>query len=298
MNTYTKKFVPFVYLLVWASGKMYVGSRTQKGKANPQELLKTYLTSSKVVKKYLKAGNTPIQVLVFPFETAQEAVEAETKMLMMFDAKNSGAFFNQHNGDGRFSTLGIPAWNKGQHWDETTKLKMSQAKNGVIPWNKGKTGIYTTETIKRISDSLIGNLPWNKGIKTGKIWVSNNIEEKLIKIVDFDKYESKGYFQGRLPRSVQTRKKISDVLRGKKRKPCSAETRKKISDTQKGRTISQERKDHLRRINLGKRTGMMTCFDIQIKDFVNISKEVYHENKSRYLAINSKQYKELKNQMV
>ncbi|MBA7587117.1 hypothetical protein ES708_29134 [subsurface metagenome] len=42
----------------------------------------------------------------------------------------------------------------GKHRKEETKLKISIANIGCIPWNKGKTGIYTEETKKRISESL------------------------------------------------------------------------------------------------------------------------------------------------
>lgn len=42
----------------------------------------------------------------------------------------------------------------------------------------------------------------------------------------------------------------------------------------------------------------MPVFDLEQGKYVRIQTQEYHENKSRYLAINSKQYKELKNQMV
>jgi len=38
---------------------------------------------------------------------------------------------------------------------------------GTVPWNKGKIGVYSEDTRKKISQSLKGNVPWNKGIKTG-----------------------------------------------------------------------------------------------------------------------------------
>jgi len=42
----------------------------------------------------------------------------------------------------------------GKHHKEETKSKISRANIGHIPWNKGKTGIYTDETRRQISESL------------------------------------------------------------------------------------------------------------------------------------------------
>lgn len=39
-------------------------------------------------------------------------------------------------------------------------------KQGDEPWNKGKTNVYTEETLEKISKSGIGRTPWNKD-KTG-----------------------------------------------------------------------------------------------------------------------------------
>lgn len=72
---------------------------------------------------------------------------------------------------------GRPSWNKGKHISETTKEKISKAfsgdkhpmygkkhsieaiekmrkaKIGKVPWNKGKTGIYSEETKKKMSEA-------------------------------------------------------------------------------------------------------------------------------------------------
>lgn len=45
---------------------------------------------------------------------------------------------------------------KGRPESEATKIKMSQVRLGHTPWNKGKTGIYSDETRKRISNRLRG----------------------------------------------------------------------------------------------------------------------------------------------
>jgi len=42
----------------------------------------------------------------------------------------------------------------GKHHSEETKRKMSESKKGTISWNKGKTGIYTEETIQKMRDAI------------------------------------------------------------------------------------------------------------------------------------------------
>lgn len=50
---------------------------------------------------------------------------------------------------------------------EATRKKMSKAKKGNIPWHKGKTGVYSKETLKKMKTAQIGNKHPNwKGGKT------------------------------------------------------------------------------------------------------------------------------------
>lgn len=44
---------------------------------------------------------------------------------------------------------------RAPHTDET-RLKISKINKGQIPWNKGKIGVYTIESIKKMSDAKIG----------------------------------------------------------------------------------------------------------------------------------------------
>ena len=46
---------------------------------------------------------------------------------------------------------GKPTWNLGKHHTEEAKKKMSVAGLGRIPWNKGKTGVYSEETIAKLT---------------------------------------------------------------------------------------------------------------------------------------------------
>lgn len=59
---------------------------------------------------------------------------------------------------------GLPAWNSGMRgrkpWMNTSGLSAK----GSIPWNKGKTGIYSEESLEKNRLKHIGISPPNKGI--------------------------------------------------------------------------------------------------------------------------------------
>jgi len=44
-----------------------------------------------------------------------------------------------------------------------TRKKMSDAKINFVPWNKGKTGIYSRESINKMRINRSGTSSWNKG---------------------------------------------------------------------------------------------------------------------------------------
>jgi len=58
------------------------------------------------------------------------------------------------NNPGRFKLESTP-WNKGKTgvYSEESLKKMGDASKGRTPWNKGKTGVYSEETIKKIKDA-------------------------------------------------------------------------------------------------------------------------------------------------
>lgn len=44
---------------------------------------------------------------------------------------------------------------KGRKHSEESKMKMAVAKKNYIPWNKGKTGIYSEEILKKMAEGRI-----------------------------------------------------------------------------------------------------------------------------------------------
>jgi len=101
-------------------------------------------------------------------------------------------------GCGRKAKYYFPTPNKWcceSHW-----MKCPEGKKRHPPaWNKGKTGVYSEEALKQMSESSKGHIPWHKG-KTGVY-----SEEQLKKMSECAKRENL---------SPETLKKMSDAKKG------------------------------------------------------------------------------------
>ncbi len=83
--------------------------------------------------------------------------------------------------------------------DRKTREKISNSMKGKIPWNKGKTGIYSKETLYRISNSLKGRKLSEstkekisekfKGRKQTPEWRENNRQSQIKRFPDYYRTE-------------------------------------------------------------------------------------------------------------
>ena len=105
-------------------------------------------------------------------------------------------------------------------------------KKGHIPWNKGiKTGARSAETIKNNS------IAQKKYRETHPIW---NKGKKGLQV---------GWNKG-IPRSEETRRKISESLTGRKLKPFTEEHKAKIGAKHKGKKYGEATRQKIREARL------------------------------------------------
>ena len=116
-------------------------------------------------------------------------------------------------------------WHFSHPTDETRRKMRNK-----IPWNKGKTGVYTEEQLDNISKGSIGNTN-AKGSKRSE--------------------ESRKRMSGK-PCSEETRRKIGEGNKGhiawNRGIPCSNEAKRKNSEAHKGKELLEE---HKRKISKG-----------------------------------------------
>lgn len=90
------------------------------------------------------------------FSTRKAAVNHERWLLKSNDVLKNDRFVNRsiQNETGFITrNYGQPSWNQGKSMSQETKEKLSKSRQGIEPWNKGKTGIYSDETLQKMSES-------------------------------------------------------------------------------------------------------------------------------------------------
>lgn len=115
----------------------------------------------------------------------------------------------------------------GSHLSDSTKKKLSMALKGRKVWNKGKTEIYSKESLQKMSDSQKGITSWWKGKKRPEITGEKNCNfGKKMSEEQKQKIREKRVFQIFTP---ETRKKMGDSHRGEKNSMNNPIHRLKIS---------------------------------------------------------------------
>ena len=165
----------FVYKWVHLpSLKWYIGSRTAQG-CSPDD---GYVCSSKKVKPLIESAQSEWSREVIATGNPADMLELETTLLELFDAKNDLRSYNQHNGDGKFTTLGVVPHNKGK-----------KQPRGTPSWNSGKPN-------PKHSAAMKGRQAPNKGVPMS--------EEQRLRMIEIHNN-----------RSEETCKKISEALKGR-----------------------------------------------------------------------------------
>ena len=158
MNSNTDIYTPYTYLIGWSKlNKWYYGVRyatknfcLYESGAHPNDLWKTYFTSSKHVKRFRELQGEPDIIQIRKtFNDRQSAEAWEKSLLNKIDAANNPSFLNEHNSaPGRFKhTTGVDHHAFGISRSDEVKKKISLS-------NKGKR--RTPEQRKKYSEVKMG----------------------------------------------------------------------------------------------------------------------------------------------
>jgi rubrerythrin len=177
-------YTPYTYLIGWSKlNKWYYGVRfAKKSKClyetgcHPDDLWKTYYTSSDSVASFIEKNGEPDVVSVRrKFETADEARHWEMRVLLKLDVKNKDMWLNSRP----YTPYNMGGWK----WSEDSKNRIrkpkskehakniSRGRKGIIFTDshienirKATTGIeQSEETKKRRSDTMSKLKWWNDG---------------------------------------------------------------------------------------------------------------------------------------
>lgn len=133
MKTQTIRYIPYTYLISWTKHrKSYYGvqyANNRQKTANPKNLWTTYFTSSKKVKEFReKYGEPDLIQIRRTFDSSEEALAWESKVLRRLGVRRRVDMLNTHEGGKSFSgsPKGIGTFNKGMqtwHCPETRAKK-------------------------------------------------------------------------------------------------------------------------------------------------------------------------------
>lgn len=149
-------YQPYVYIIRWTRvNKCYIGVRFAKN-CCPSDLFVSYFTSSKTVKQLISEVGLPDQIKIFRYADKKTALRMEEKFQQRFRVLESDYWLNRAISGTRFHVdmtekhkKKISKANLGKPVDPETRKKLSLANRGKEPWNKGKTGVYSEETIAK-----------------------------------------------------------------------------------------------------------------------------------------------------
>ena len=151
--------------------KLYVGSH--KGNSDDG-----YVCSSKYMMEEYENRPEDFSRQIIATGTWDDMFKFEGKILQTLNVKNDPRFYNQHNGSGNFRNKGLT---------EESRKKISAAKKGKPSpikgykfgtcWNKGKTDIYSEETLEKLRKASIGK----KGFWKGKS-IPKHVRQTLIEV--------------------------------------------------------------------------------------------------------------------
>lgn len=237
----------FIYMTTnKINNKKYIGQK----KIDKEGKWKKYLGSGVALKNAIKEygeDNFTREILAYAY-SFEELNNLEIEFIKKYNAVEDRMFYNLVEGGGtvtglkvsketrlklskRFSGKGNYFYGKrflktdnhfyGKKHSLESRKKMSKSHKGKEPWNKGKQGIYSEETLLKLSEA-----------KKGKP-LSETHKENIRKSQSGENHPMYGK-----KHSEKTKKKISEARKGqtspRKGVKLSEETKKKLSEAKKG----------------------------------------------------------------
>ena len=201
------------YVYKWtelSTGKWYIGSRSAKN----CHINDGYICSSKIVKPLIQ--NNPdnlIREILWIGERISTR-NIETMILLELNAALCELSYNQTNSDGKFHTIGKVPHNKGKKLTAEQRLLLrgrTHSPETIERLKKSKENI-SESTKKKISYAKRGCKPWNKGIPRTQSEI-DKMSASRKRTADEVGAWNKG-----IPHSIETKQKIK--LKALSRKKC------------------------------------------------------------------------------
>ena len=235
---------PGVYVIQnLVNDKKYIGSSSNaknRMKIHLNELRKGIHNNTHLQRAWNKYGEKAFKFNIILYCHKEDLLVYEQYYINLFRVALDKYGYNKcPNANG---TLGYK-WTIGQ------RINASKSHKGQQAWNKDKTGIYSEETKIKMSNAMKGRVPWNKGIPRTveeKLKMSKNMKGRAAWNKGISTKELVGAKIAEANRKrvwkEETRLKMSKSRKGKK---LSETHCKAISDGLKGRTLSDETKQKI-----------------------------------------------------
>ena len=140
-----------------ASMKSYIG-KTIYPKRRIHKHLNGDETSPALYNAIKKYGKDAFVVEILESDVPEsQLAKLEILYIRFFNSKRTHGYNLTDGGDGTIGHTKVP-WNKGKTgiYSEESIQRMSEARKDMAPWNKGKRDIYSEETLQKMSEARKG----------------------------------------------------------------------------------------------------------------------------------------------
>lgn len=188
----------YTYLIGWSSLKQYYYGVRYAKDASPNDLWRTYFTSSGLVEKFRKANGEPDIIQIrSQFTDTESATRWENKVLRRIKAKYRKDFINQHDnyafpvfhGDNNYSKrpevrkkLSNAARNRSPHNQETiNKIIKTKRIRSIINLCKIRRSILIENVSSQYMKTITKSLNFMKTEKPNSVCIINYLDNLIIR---------------------------------------------------------------------------------------------------------------------